>query len=122
MSSSASAFEAYLGRRRRSADPGCEVGGVLRRRQPPPRQGSCPEQVMTAKLTGIAGKNVCSFINACLARPYGLYFQSATIFLKQKRFETKKLPSDPPFLAVSCMHNFLPPPAAPPEKCGFHVP
>ena len=70
MSSSAAAFEAYLGRRRRSADPGCELGGteaaaggVLRRRQlppPPPRQGSCPERVMTAKLTGIAGKNVSS--------------------------------------------------------------
>ena len=69
---SSAAFEAYLGRRRRSADPGCEVGGngatgdataVLRRRQlptvtQPRRQESCPGQVMTAKLAGIAGEKI----------------------------------------------------------------
>ena len=77
--SSSAAFEAYLGRRRRSADPGCEVGGseaaipaaVLRRRQLPPtatqprRQESCPGQVMTAKLAGIAGKK----LNVVTERP-----------------------------------------------------
>ena len=63
---SSAAFEAYLGRRRRSADPGCEVGesgdtsvaaAVLRRRQLP-KMESCPEQVMTAKLAVIAGEDV----------------------------------------------------------------
>ena len=65
---SSAAFEAYLGRRRRSADPGCEVGesgdtsaataaAVLRRRQLP-KMESCPEQVMTAKLAVIAGEEI----------------------------------------------------------------
>ena len=75
---SSAAFEAYLGRRRRSADPGCEVGGngatgdaaVLRRRHlptvtQPRRQESCPGQVMTAKLAGIAGEK----INVATERP-----------------------------------------------------
>ena len=62
---SSAAFEAYLGRRRRSADPGCEVGesgatsvaAVLRRRQLP-KMESCPEQVMTAKLAVITGEEI----------------------------------------------------------------
>ena len=62
---SSAAFEAYLGRRRRSADPGCEVGesgapsvaAVLRRRQLP-KMESCPEQVMTAKLAVITGEEM----------------------------------------------------------------
>ena len=73
---SSAAFEAYLGRRRRSADPGCEVGGneaataILRRRQlpkttmsQPRRQESCPGQVMTAKLAGIAGEKKKSLVH-----------------------------------------------------------